>query len=98
MYELCRLIIHNVKKTDDWVEHTIRKSSTSFLLTNQEFDFLFNLPKEYKYVEFDNEFYIDRHPSILRENIENMEFVDDYEEHLTDKFFVLYEYKEVDDV
>ena len=57
MYKVRRLILHNVKTSDDWVEHTIRKSSASFLLTDEEFEFLYNLPKEYKYVEFDNEFY-----------------------------------------
>ena len=87
MYELRRLILHNVKTSDDWVEHTI-----------QEFDFLYNLPKEYKYIEFDNEFYVDRHPSILREGIDNTDFIDDYEQHLSDKFFVLYEYRVVEDV
>ncbi len=98
MYELRRLILHNVKTSDDWVEHTIRKSSASFLLTDQEFDFLYNLPKEYKYIEFDNEFYVDRHPSILKEGIDNTDFIDDYEQHLSDKFFVLYEYRVVEDV
>ena len=98
MFELRRIMQHNVKQADQWEEHQIVKSSAIFYLTDEEFDFLQNLPREYNYHEFDNEFYIDRHPSVLEEGIDNTEFIEDYKNHLTDKFFVLYEYKEVDDV
>lgn len=97
MFTVRRLIVHNVRVSDEWEEHTIKKSSAVFLLTDEEFMFLRNLPREYKYHEFDNEFYVDRHPSLLREGIENEEFLQDYEQHLTDKFFVLYEYQMVEE-
>lgn len=90
-------MVHNVKIADDWEEHIIKKSSAVFLLTDEEFVFLKELPQEYIYHEYDNEFYVDRHPSILREGIDNEEFLQDYEEHISDRFFVLYEYKKVDE-
>ena len=98
MFQLQRIIKHDVMQSDNWEEHNIRKDSKVFLLSNEEFDFLQNLPKEYNYHEFDNEFYIDRHPSILEEGLDNIDFIEDYKENLTAKFFVLYEYKEVEDV
>lgn len=98
MFTLRRLISHGVKVSDNWEEHQIRKSSAVFLLTDEEFMFLRELPREYNYHEFDNEFYVDRHPSVLREGVDNEEFLQDYENHLSDKFFVLYEYKEVESV
>lgn len=97
MYELTRLISHAVRISDTWEEHTIKKSTESFLLTDEEFKFLYDLPREYNYHEFDNEFYIDRHPNILEEGIDNKEFIEDYKTHLSDKFFVLYAYKKVDE-
>lgn len=98
MFKLTRLIAHNVQFSDSWEKHQIIKSKASFLLTDKEFAFLQQLPKEYKYHEFDNEFYIDRHPSVLEEGIDNIDFINDYKEHLSDKFFVLYEYRVVEDV
>lgn len=88
---------HNVQFSDYWEKHQIVKSNMVFLLTDEEFMFLRELPREYQYEEFDNEFYVDRHPSVLREGIDNEEFIQDYEEHLSDKFFVLYEYKKVEE-
>lgn len=96
MYALHRIIHHGVKKADDWEEHLIRKDKTVFFLSDEEFQFLQELPKEYNYHEFDNEFYIDRHPSILEEGIDNQEFIEDYKNHLTDKFFVAYTYHQVE--
>lgn len=98
MFILRRIMNHNVKISDNWEEHLIKKANECFTLTDEEFDILLNLPREYKYEEFDHELYIDRHPSVLRELIDNEEFIQDYEAHLTDKFFVLYEYTWVDHV
>lgn len=92
MYALQRIITHRANYAEKWEEHTIRKSSQIFYLTDKEFDFLQNLPKEYNYHEFDNEFYVDRHPAILEEEIDNQDFIDDYKNHLGDKFFVAYAY------
>lgn len=97
MFTVRRLILHNVRISDEWEEHTIKKSLAVFLLTDEEFMFLQGLPREYEYHEFDNEFYVDRHPSLLREGIDNEDFLQDYEQHLTDKFFVLYEYQMVEE-
>lgn len=97
MFSVRRLITHDVRISDEWEEHRIKKSSAVFLLTDEEFMYLKELPREYKYHEFDNEFYVDRHPSLLREGIDNKEFLEDYEQHLTDKFFVLYEYQMVEE-
>ena len=97
MYILKRIIYHSVKKSDNWEEHSIRKTVNSFLLSDEEFNFLQELPNEYNYEEFDSEFYIDRHPSILEEGIDNLEFIEDYKNHLTDKFFVAYEYSYLED-
>ncbi len=96
MYALQRIISHRADLADDWEEHLIRKSTKIFYLTDEEFQYLIELPKEYAYHEFDNEFYIDRHPSVLEEGIDNQEFIEDYRTHLTDKFFVAYAYTEVD--
>lgn len=98
MFKLTRLIAHNVQFLEYGEKHQITKSKASFLLTDEEFAFLQQLPKEYRYHEFDNEFYIDRHPSVLEEGIDNTDFINDYKEHLSDKFFVLYEYRAVEDV
>ena len=98
MYQLRRLIHHSVKESSSWEEHKIIKSSAVFFLSDEEFKFLQELPREYQYHEFDNEFYIDRHPSVLEEGVDNIEFIEDYTTHLSDKFFVLYEYKEINDV
>ena len=92
MYVLRRILKHSMKITDDWEEHIIRRSNDIFYLTDEEFEYLYNLPTEYNYHEFDSEFYIDRHPSVLEEGIDNLEFIEDYRNHLTDKFFVVYEY------
>ena len=97
MYVLQRIIYHNLKIADEWEEHSIKKDLTSFYLTDEEFRFLQELPREYNYHEFDNEFYVDRHPSILEEGIDNQEFIQDYKNHLTEKFFVAYTYYQVDD-
>lgn len=92
MFILRRVLNHGAKIANEWEEHLIKKSNKTFILTDEEFKVLSELPKEYKYEEFDHELYIDRHPSVLREFIDNEDFLQDYEEHLTDKFFVLYDY------
>ena len=97
MYVLQRIINHQAKYSNEWEEHSIRKSILKFYLSDEEFEFLQELPREYKYHEFDNEFYIDRHPAILEEGIDNKEFIEDYKNHLNDKFFVAYEYHKIDD-
>lgn len=96
--EVRRLVAHNVQFSDQWEKHQITKSSATFILSDEEFDFLINLPREYQYHEFDNEFYIDRHPSILEEGISNIDFIEDYKNHMSDKFFVLYEFRRLEDV
>ena len=96
MYVLQRIIYHSIKTSNTWEEHLVKKDLTLFYLTDEEFNFLQELPKEYKYHEFDNEFYIDRHPSILEEGIDNKEFIEDYKNHLTDKFFVAYTYYQLE--
>lgn len=97
MYTLRRLLAHEVIIRERTEEHKILKSDQVFLLTDDEFMFLMDLPREYQYHEFDNEFYIDRHPTILEEGIDNQEFIEDYKNHLSAKFFVLYEYKKVEE-
>lgn len=96
MYVLQRIISHHAEYRDTWEKHQINKSSEIFYLTDEEFEFLQNLPKEYNYQEFDNEFYIDRHPDVLEEGIDNQEFIDDYKNHLTEKFFVVYSYTQIE--
>ena len=56
-----------------------------------------DLPREYAYHEYDNEFYLDRHPEVVREGIDNEEFIEDYRNHLGAKFFVAYTYKHIED-
>jgi len=95
MYQLTRIISHDVVYTESSERHTIVKALEKFDLTDSEFKFLQSLKKEYNYYIFDNEIYIDRHPSVLEEGIKNVNFIEDYTKNLTDKFYVLYEYKEI---
>ena len=58
MYTLRRLLAHEVIVRERTEEHKILKSDQVFLLTDDEFMFLMDLPREYQYHEFDNEFLI----------------------------------------
>lgn len=96
MYALTRLIKRVVKESDDWTEYTVRKSNSVIYVDDDDFDFLVSLPREYDYITYDNELYVDRHPDLVKEGVNSQEFIDDYSTHLSDKFFVLYEYKKVE--
>lgn len=98
MYALTRLIRRVVKQSDNWVEYIKRYDNPTnvIYISDEDFDYLESLPREYDYITYDNELYIDRHPSLLEEQIESRELIDDYSEHMSDKFFVLYEYEKVE--
>lgn len=100
MYALNRLIRRLVKESDNWVEYVKRydKEVGTLYISDEDFDFLNSLPKEYDYITYDNELYVDRHPDLIKEGVESQEFIDDYSNNVSDKFFVLYEYKKVEDV
>ena len=97
MYSIQRIIFHKYLKSDNWEENSIRTDLEVFYLSDEEMQFLLDLPREYAYHEYDNEFYVDRHPEIIREGIDNEEFIEDYENHLTEKFFVMYKYKKMEE-
>lgn len=95
MYLLCRLCSYVIEQHDLWEKHIVHKTKTKFLLSDEQFDFLRNLQVEYDYTLADNVILIDRHPSVLENHVpEN--FLNDYINHINDKFSVLYEYRQVD--
>ena len=73
----------------------VYKTKTKFLLSDEQFDFLRNLQVEYDYILADNVILIDRHPSVLENHVPE-DLLNDYINHMNDKFSVLYEYKQVD--
>lgn len=97
MYQVRRLISYVINKHSDWEEHIIKKTNTVFNLTDEEFDFLSNLKQEYDYILVDNILCIDRNPTSL-ENYINNDFVQDYAANIGRKFYVLYEYKKIENV
>ena len=87
-----------MKESDDWIEFIKRydKTSDTIYVSDEDFNYLVSLPCEYDYIVYDNELYIDRHPSLVAEGVESQELIDDYTTHVSEKFFVLYEYKKVE--
>lgn len=97
MYQLRRLNSYVIHQHKDWEEHIINKSNAIFDITDEEFNFLLTLVQEYDYILVDNVICIDRNPSFLKEKI-NDAFIQDYADNLNRKFYVLYEYRKVDNV
>lgn len=97
MYELRRLCQYVIEQHKTWEKHIIKKANVRFMLTDQQLMFLLNLDHEYDYYLARNVVIVDRHPSLLRDHVPD-DFLSDYEKHMCDKFFVLYEYEKVEDV
>lgn len=97
MYWLQRLCNYVIEKHNNWEKHIIHKTYKKFLLTNEQFDFLWNLKAEYEYELANNIIVVDRHPSVLQGHVPE-DLVWDYSRHMNEKFFVMYEYEKVDNV
>ena len=97
MYWLQRLCQYVIEQHHTWEKHIISKTYKKFLLTDDQFKFLQNLQSEYQYNNANNILIIDRHPSVLQHHVP-ADFINDYAQHVNEKFFVLYEYKKVEDV
>lgn len=99
MYRITRIIDMVVQTSNDWEKITKKRAKESFLLTNEEFNALKNMHKEYNYAQLgEKTLYVDRHPSKIQNRISNTDFIRDYSQHLSNKHYVLYEYEMVDDV
>lgn len=99
MYKITRIIDMVIQQSDDWEKIIKKRAKKSFLLTDEEFDALRNMHREYNYAQLGkNTIYIDRHPSKIKNKVSNNDFIMDYSKHLSNKHYVLYEYELVDDV
>ena len=94
MYKIRRLNSYLIDEYVDHETHIINKSKVVFDITDEEFEFLSSLKTEYNYIFVNNVLIVDRHPSVLKNHI-NEDFIKDYANNLNRKFYVLYEYQKV---
>lgn len=96
MYNLYRVMQYGIDISDNWTHYSIRISNDPFAISDEEKKQLDELEKEYDYHPFPNVIFVDRVPSKVAEVIDNPNFIADYEQHLSDKFFVCYLYEVIE--
>lgn len=96
-YKLHRVLRHHVftNKKKDLERHDIIFSKKSIILDEQTFLKLKEIAKdnEYQYQEYDSIIDLDRHPDIIKKNIDNENFVNEYIEGLDENFHISFFYK-----
>ena len=96
-YKLRRILKHHVytNKKKDLERHDIIFSNNNVILSEQDFLLLINLSKqnEHSYKHYDNIIYLDRHPSVIKDNFINKDLINEYNTGINnDNFYVSFFY------
>ena len=99
MYKVRRMISYDAVISDDWSTYSAKVSNKEILLSDKDMLKLKEISNnnEYDYIDFPFSIILDCAPHVIDDNIDNKEFLQEYESHLGDKFFVAFYYIRDDD-
>jgi len=96
-YKLRRILQHHVftNEKKNLERHDIIFNKKNIILDEKDFLKLKKIAQdnEYQYQHYDSIINFDRHPSVIKKNIDNKDFINEYIEGLDDNFHVSFFYK-----